>query len=79
MNQKTENERNFFHINLNCHSQVIWVQYHNLQVGKERKCIGEEKAIDLTLKQGDCQIVVEGIYLLSDKEFTVFTPSRDIK
>lgn len=31
------------------------------------------------MKQGDCHIVVERIYLLSDKEFTVFIPSRDIK
>lgn len=65
-----------FHINLNCHSQVIQAQDHNFQVGQERKHISEKKkAIDLTLKQGDCHIVVEGIYLLSDKEFTVFIPS----
>lgn len=70
----------FLHLNLNCHSLVIHVQYHNLQTGQERKHIREKKkARDLTLKQGDCHIVVEGIYLLSDKELTVFIPSRDIK
>lgn len=39
----------------------------------------KEKARDLTLKQGDCHIVVEGIYLLSDKKFKALIPSRDIK
>lgn len=38
----------------------------------------EKKAIGLTLEEGDFHTVVEGIYLLSDKEIALFIPSRDI-
>lgn len=48
-------------------------------MGRKENISEKKKVIDLTLKQGDCHTVVEGIYLLSDKEFTVFIPSRDIK
>lgn len=72
-------KKNCFSCKSDGHSQVTHVQYHNLHIGQERMLIREGKARDLTLKQGNCHIVVKVIYLLSDKEFTVFIPSRDIK
>lgn len=37
------------------------------ELGSKESIFERKKALDLTLKQGDCHIVVEGIYLLSDK------------
>lgn len=71
--------KNIFHANLNCHSQVIRVQYRSFQVWQESKHTIEEKGNRVNLEPRWLTNSVERIYLLSDKVFIVFIPSRDIK
>lgn len=76
MRPKIRVENNFY-INAKYQSSVIF-RFSTIAPKLVRKTGEEKKAIDLTLKEGDCHTVVEGIYLLSDKEIAVFIPFRDI-